>query len=153
MVKTYKKEENLKGFSLLEIIVTVGILLLFSGIIFPFTITKIKRTQLQSYASEIVADIYFQQQEARNRNQPMGIFLESGQYTLFTGETYETATAKEKKELKRGTYLSSIILNDGTSIRFEGSSFKPLTYGSFLLSNGRSSVKIEINKEGLIEYE
>lgn len=153
MVKTYKKEENLKGFSLLEIIVTVGILLLFSGIIFPFTITKIKRTQLQSYASEIVADIYFQQQEARNRNQPMGIFLESGQYTLFTGETYETATAKEKKELKRGTYLSSIILNDGTSIRFEGSSFKPLTYGSFLLSNGRSSVKIEINKEGLVEYE
>ncbi len=153
MVKTYKKEENLKGFSLLEIIVTVGILLLFSGIIFPFTITKIKRTQLQSYASEIVADIYFQQQEARNRNQPMGIFLESGQYTLFTGETYETATAKEKKELKRGTYLSSIILNDGTSIRFEGSSFKPLTYGSFLLSNGRSSVKIEINQEGLVEYE
>ena len=133
MVKKYNKAEKLKGFSLLEIIVTVGILLLFSGIIFPFTITKIKRTQLQSYASEIVADIYFQQQEARNRNQPMGIFLESGQYTLFTGETYETATAKEKKELKRGTYLSSIILNDGTSIRFEGSSFKPLTYGSFLL--------------------
>jgi Tfp pilus assembly protein FimT len=153
MVKTYKKEENLKGFSLLEIIVTVGILLLFSGIIFPFTITKIKRTQLQSYASEIVADIYFQQQEARNRNQPTGIFLESGQYTLFTGETYETATEKDKKELKKGTYLSSIMLNDGTSIRFEGSSFKPLTYGSFLLSNGRSSVKIEINKEGLVEYE
>ncbi len=153
MVKKYNKAEKLKGFSLLEIIVTVGILLLFSGIIFPFTITKIKRTQLQSYASEIVADIYFQQQEARNRNQPMGIFLESGQYTLFTGETYETATAKEKKELKRGTYLSSIILNDGTSIRFEGSSFKPLTYGSFLLSNGRSSVKIEINQEGLVEYE
>ena len=153
MVKKYNKAEKLKGFSLLEIIVTVGILLLFSGIIFPFTITKIKRTQLQSYASEIVADIYFQQQEARNRNQPTGIFLESGQYTLFTGETYETATEKDKKELKKGTYLSSIMLNDGTSIRFEGSSFKPLTYGSFLLSNGRSSVKIEINQEGLVEYE
>ena len=153
MLKKHNKEKKLKGFSLLEIIVTVGILLLFSGIIFPFTITKIKRTQLQSYASEIAADIYFQQQEARNRNQPTGVFLESGQYTLFTGETYATATEKDKKELKKRTYLSSIMLNDGTSIRFEGSSFKPLTYGSFLLSNGRSSVKIEINQEGLVEYE
>lgn len=147
------KKKKLEGFSLLEIIVTVGILLAFSGVIFPFTISKLKKTQLQSYASEIAADIYYQQQEARNKNNPTGILLENGQYTIFTGESFATATEKDRRELKKGIYISSISLNEDTSIRFEGGSFKPLSYGSFLINDGRNSVKIQINHEGLIEYD
>ncbi len=153
MDKREIQTQVINGFSLLEIILTAAILLILSVFLFPFTIGKLQEVQLKSYSAELVEDIYFQQQQARNKNIHTGIKLESGKYTLFTGETFESSTEKDEKVLDRAYTISNISLNEGTTILFAPGSIKPTTFGTFLLNRGRSSVRIYINKEGLIGNE
>jgi prepilin-type N-terminal cleavage/methylation domain-containing protein len=145
--------QKMKGFSLLEIILTVAILLLLSIFLFPFTLGKFQEVQLKNYSTKLVEDIYFQQQQARNQNIYTGIALESGKYTLFTGETLESSTEKDVKNLEKGYTISNISLNEGTTILFSPGSVKPTKFGTFVLNRGQSSIRIYINKEGLIGNE
>ncbi len=153
MDKREIQKQGINGFSLLEIILTAAILLILSVFLFPFTIGKLQESQLKSYSAELVEDIYFQQQQARNKNIHTGIKIESGKYTLFTGETFESSTERDEKVLDRAYTISNISLNEGTTILFAPGSIKPTTFGTFLLNRGRSSVRIYINKEGLIGNE
>ena len=153
MDRMIKQTKNIKGFSLLEIILTLAILLILSAFLFPFTIGKLQEAQLKNYSKQLLEDIYFQQQHARNQNIHTGIKLESGKYTLFTGETFESSTEKDVKELDRGYTISNISLNEGTTVLFSSGSVKPTTFGTFILSRGQSRVRIYINKEGLIGNE
>ena len=73
--------------------------------------------------------------------------------TLFTGETFESSTEKDVKELDKGYIISNISLNEGTTILFSPGSVKPTTFGTFVLNRGQSRIKIYINKEGLIGNE
>lgn len=145
--------QKMNGFSLLEIILTVAILLILSVFLFPFTIGKLQEVQLKNYSTKLIEDIYFQQQQARNQNIHTGIKLESEKYTLFTGETFESSTEKDVKELDKGYTISNISLNEGTTILFSPGSVKPTTFGTFVLNRGQSRIKIYINKEGLIGNE
>ena len=145
--------QKMKGFSLLEIILTVAILLILSVFLFPFTLGKLQEAQLRSYSTKLTEDIYFQQQQARNQNIHTGIKIESGKYTLFTGETLGSSTEKDVKELDRGYTISNISLNEGTTVLFSPGSVKPTTFGTFVLNRGQSHIKIYINKEGLIGNE
>jgi len=145
--------QTVRGFSLLEIILTVAILLILSAFLFPFTIGKFQEVQLKNYSTELVEDMYFQQQQARNKNIHTGVVLASGGYTLFTGETLETSTEQDVKILDRAYTISNISLSEGTTIFFSPGSVKPTTFGTFVLNRGKSSVRIYINKEGLIGNE
>ena len=142
----------MNGFSLLEIILTVAILLILSVFFFLLLLENFK-VQLKNYSTKLIEDIYFQQQQARNQNIHTGIKLESGKYTLFTGETFESSTEKDVKELDKGYTISNISLNEGTTILFSPGSVKPTTFGTFVLNRGQSRIKIYINKEGLIGNE
>ena len=85
--------QKMNGFSLLEIILTVAILLILSVFLFPFTIGKLQEVQLKNYSTKLIEDIYFQQQQARNQNIHTGIKLNLGN-TPLTGETFESSTEK-----------------------------------------------------------
>lgn len=145
--------QKIEGFSLFEILLTIAILLLLSVFLFPFTIGKLQEVQLKNYSTTLTEDIYFQQQQARNKNIHTGIKLESGKYTLFTGETFESATEKDVKNLDKGYTISNISLNEGTTILFSPGSIKPTKFGTFVLNRGQSHMRIYINKEGLIGNE
>jgi len=153
MDKRKIQTQNIKGFSLIEIILTIAILLLLSVFLFPFTLGKLQEIQLKNYSMKLVEDIYLQQQQARNKNIYTGVVLESGKYTLYTGETVESSTEKDVKTLERGYTISNILLNEGTDIHFLPGSVKPATFGTFTLNKEKSHIRIYINKEGLIGNE
>jgi Tfp pilus assembly protein FimT len=102
--------QKIEGFSLFEILLTIAILLLLSVFLFPFTIGKLQEVQLKNYSTTLTEDIYFQQQQARNKNIHTGIKLESGKYTLFTGETLRDIQYQIFHSMKEQLYSSPLVV-------------------------------------------
>ncbi len=152
MVKnTYKNK--LKGFSLFELLVTMGILMLLSLVVFPVATQKAQEDKLESYASRLVTDIYYQQQRSALKGLNEGIYLATSGYTLFEGETLLDATDTDVKQYPTNIRITSISLSSGDVIFFPAGEFKPTSYGTLVLTDGINLVRISINREGLIGYE
>jgi type II secretory pathway pseudopilin PulG len=148
-----KGTKQLNGFSLFEIIVTLGILLIITVVVFPIAVNQAGKTKLESYANKIATDIYYQQQRSLNRNLEQGILVQSSRYILFDGEGYSSSTDTDIKNLPANIRIHSVSLSSGNEILFEKGSFKPIVYGSLVVSDGIFSYRVYINREGLIVYE
>lgn len=147
------KQETLQGFSLLEVVLTIALVLLMGALLFPTTIRNIQKSQVDSYASQIETDIRYQQQRARNKNIPTGIYFRAGEYTLFDGESFPLSTEKDVKILPDNIRIPTFSLTNGNSILFPAGEFKPTSYGNITLAASGYSTKVSINMEGLIENE
>ena len=147
------KEKKLKGFSLLEIIVTLGIMMLFAGIVFPVGVNKSQKTKLESYASQLVTDIYYQQQRSSFKDISTGVSLGVNTYTLFDGESLSTALDTDLRKYPANIRITSIALTASNEIFFPAGEFKPSVYGTLLLTDGTNIVEVYINREGLVGYE
>ncbi len=150
-----RKEKNpkLEGFSLMELIVTMGILLLMAMVVFPVTIQKAQEQKLQEYAKGITNDILYQQQRSSLKGIEGGISFATGSYTLFDGPSLAGSTETQVKDLPNNISVEEIALTSGNEILFLEGEFKPNVYGSITLTDGYSQVRIEINSEGLCYYE
>jgi len=153
MVRKNLKTKDLKGFSLLEIILTLGLLLFITALTFPTTTGNAQKSKIKEYASQIASDIYYQQQRAKSKNISTGIYFTNGKYYLFDGDSFVTGLDKDERDLPNNMYISSISLTTDDSILFQNGSFKPISFGNFNIGIGPQSVRIGINEEGLIEYE
>lgn len=146
-------KNKLEGFSLFELLVTMGIMMLLSLIVFPVATQKAQETKLESYASQLVTDIYYQQQRSAHKSIPGGISFSSNGYTLFDGETLLDATETDIKDYPNNITITSISMTEGNTIFFPTGEFKPESYGTLLITDDFNSVRVSINKEGLIVYE
>lgn len=147
------KNSKLAGFSLMELIVTMGILLLMAVVVFPVTIQKAQEQKLQEYAKGIVNDIYYQQQRSFLKGFEGGLSFSKDSYTLFDGPSMIGSSETHLKELPRNISIRDIVLINGNEVLFLEGEFKPSVYGNLILTDGSSRVKIEINREGLCYYE
>lgn len=150
-----KKEltKKLKGFSLFELLITMGILMTLSLMVFPLAINKTQESKLESYASQLVTDIYYQQQRATYKNMSGGISLGVSTYTLFDGDSLVSATETDIKKYPSNIQITSVNMLDGNNIFFNQGEFKPVSYGTLILTDGMNSLRVYINREGLIGYE
>jgi len=146
-------KKNLSGFSLFEILVTLGILLMITAVVFPVTLQKSQKSKLESYASQLVTDLYYQQQRSARRGTAEGIDIDSNGYTMFDGISELDATETQTKTYPANIWIEAISLTTGDEILFPAGEFKPSVYGSVNITDGRSSMRVSINREGLIEYE
>ncbi|KKP43419.1 MAG: hypothetical protein UR32_C0001G0038 [candidate division WS6 bacterium GW2011_GWE2_33_157] len=146
-------KKQLQGFSLFELLVVMGILLMLSALVFPLTIQKTQESKLESYASQLTTDIRYQQQRSSLKNMAGGISLGSNQYTLFDGESLASATDTDIKKYPTNIQITSVSLTNGSEIFFPSGEFKPLSYGTLVVTDGRNSIRVYINMEGLIGYE
>jgi len=149
----YKQRKFFEAFSILELLVTIAIFMILSVLVFPLAINKTQESKLESYASQIVTDIYYQQQLCTRRNFAGGVSLGSNTYTLFYGDSFSTSTDTDIKRFPNNVYITSITLTNSNEIRFASSEFKPLSYGTFILTDGMNAIQIYINREGLVGYE
>jgi len=89
------KQKISYGFTLIEVLVVLGIFILFLGFLTINIMNIEPKTSLKLDTSTVIADIKKQQLRAMTgdsfNNQPLafGIFLESNRYTLFGGSTYQ----------------------------------------------------------------
>lgn len=152
-MRNFKKQTKLQGFSIFEILVTLGIILMLSAIVFPFTLQKLQASKLRGHASQLLTDIYFQQQESFYKNSSRGISFSGNSYTIFDGDTLATATETSVKSYPDNITVTPIDFTEGTQFYFAEGEFKPSSSGRILLYDGFNSVTVYINREGLIYYE
>lgn len=87
-----------KGFTLVELIVVLGVIGLMTVIFLPNLLGSRSHVEVRSNAYTVVADIKAQQlkamlgdTEGRGINSPYGVHFETTTYTLFHGDTYSPA--------------------------------------------------------------
>ncbi|OGH47224.1 MAG: hypothetical protein A3A51_01700 [Candidatus Levybacteria bacterium RIFCSPLOWO2_01_FULL_39_10] len=95
------------GFSLIELIVVLGILLTLFGFIVIGLSTSQRRFSVTSARDTLISDIASQQTKSMNSisgSSAYGIYFQPGKYTLFKGETY-SASDPENFEVELGENL------------------------------------------------
>lgn len=148
-----KERTTLQAFSVFEILITLGIILMLSALVFPFTLQKLQASKLNNYASQLAIDIYFQQQESYFKNSSRGISFSAHGYTIFDGETLATATETSYKELAANIDITLVGFAASTEFYFPEGEFKPSNSGYIILSDEFNLMNIYVNQEGLIYYE
>lgn len=146
-------KNNLKGFSLFELLVTMGIMMLLALLVFPLTIQKAQESKLETYASQLVTDIYYQQQRSALKGIDGGVFFNTHSYTLFDGTSLVDAVEKDVKQYPSNISITSVTVINREDIFFEQGNFKPSSYGTLIVTDGLNSLRVYINREGLIGYE
>jgi len=146
-------DRKVEGFTLIEILLTLGILLIIATLVFPITLQRAQRSKLESYANQLTIDLYYQQQRSSLKEIPSGINIDSNGYTLFDGESLSTASETQVKTYPANISINSVSLTSGSEILFPAGKFKPSIYGTLVITDGQYSALIYINREGLIGYE
>ena len=142
------------GFTLVELLVSIGILIVIFGIV-SMNISPIPSNTLQATSVDmLVNDIRSQQTLAMTNNTSYGIRLDLGSYTLFTGPTYVQGSANNfVTTLDSGITITNITFPNSVIVFLAGSGdvsgyisgSDSFTLGSTVTS--KSSV-IRINKYG-----
>ena len=144
---------RLKAFTLLEVLVVLGILSAISVIIIPVAVSQLRRDQAESTATDITSAMFAQQQKAvtGQASSGYGIAIYSNKYTIYKGASLAAATVKDDVTFTSGLSISNINLAaGGNEIKFNQGSVTPNTTGSFNINSSNSTYKVDINREGLI---
>lgn len=141
----------LKGFSLLEVLLAVAIIIIITGIFTPIYGYFYNRNNLDLATQQTVQSLRRAQILARNSEQDSdwGIYLNNNFKTLFKGSTYlsREATYDESEELPAGT-----MVNIATEVVFSKTTGIPKTLPLITLINNNENKTITIDKQGAISY-
>jgi len=143
------------AYTLLEVLVVIGILLAVTMFVFPISLNQVNENKAKNASSNLTSLIFNIQQDAyaRKNNQSQGVVFQSGSIIIYQGESLATAVSQETIEVPDDIYISSINLtNEANEINFGAGNFKPNNYGSVNISESGSTYQITINSEGLIYY-
>ena len=154
---------NKKGFSLIEIVVSVGIFMLLSGFVVLTLIQQQNKASVNALMETVVADISLQRTKAMNgyslngqSGNKYGIYFLADKYILFTGDSYSaTDTANYTVNLEGGLMFSDINLPNSSivfnSISGEVSDFSATSNYFTLEDSTQTEAKTaRINKYGVI---
>jgi len=115
--------EAKKGFSLIEILVVIGILSILVGFVLVIMNSFQKERVLDATAEEIINSLRLAQSKtlASEGASPYGIYFENDRFTLFKGAFFDSASPDNLvHQLPTTLLISQINLTDGTSsVAFE----------------------------------
>ena len=143
---------NQQGFTLIEVLLSVAILTLLTGLSLPVYETFVRRNDLDLTTQSIVASVRRAESYARgvNGDSTWGIeFLSSG-VTLFQGATYASRNSAFDETIPLPNSLS---ISGTTEVVFSKLSAAPSTTGSVTLSGTTNDTRtITINAKGMVDY-
>lgn len=144
-----------KGFSLTEVLVTVGVFSILLGIgTISFSTIRMS-SQLDLVAGEVRAELLRVQSEAIN-NIESGVYFEPGRFVYFTGGSYiEGATDNVENALPADVSITSITFDEGIA------QFDPVTGylenftdpAQVVLSGGGETHTVFVNEWGMVAIE
>ncbi len=144
------------AYTLVELLVVMGIFLSSTLVLIPFSLNKIQEVKVSTKAIEMTSDIFETQQRAyvAKSNSSYGIKLNSNNYIIYFGNDLATSTDFDQFNLPNNISIVNINLSpSSTEIQFAKNSLFPTQSGSFDLTDGINTYRIQINKEGNIYYE
>lgn len=144
---------NLEAFTLFEVIIVLGIVLIISLVAIPIGISEFRTNKVENTAIDMRSLVQSSQQNAytRKNDSSYGIRFNSESFDLFQGESVATATSVETIELENGVYIENVNLSNALNeFYFPAGELMPDATVSIDISDGAKSFRLEINSEGLI---
>ena len=142
----------MRGFTLIEILLVIGILIILLSLISPFVFDFYKNRQLDSCGQEIIQVLRRAQLKAMSveNDSSFGVFLGNNSYILFKGESFEKRDIQydEIYELSKFIKISGI-----QEIVFSKNEGLPSITGTIVLAANGDKRTITINKIGRINLE
>jgi Tfp pilus assembly protein FimT len=142
------------AFSTIEIVLILGLFAVIVSIFMPFTVKQLSLSKLESASKQMSSSIYLFQQYASSakNDSSYGVAFSSNSYTLFEGDSISTASYTEVYDLPGDAYINEVNLtNSSSEVVFPKGEFKPDEYGYVRISDSKSTYRIILNKEGLID--
>jgi len=139
-----------KGFTLLEILVVVGLVAVLISAVLGFGLEFYKTQQLNVRVQGIVQTLRRAQQKAMavENDSNFGVFLTNNNYTLFKGNTYVQRDIQYDEVMDLPQVLTVSGIQEVVFSKLEGI---PSAIGDIILSNGIETRTIEINEIGRID--
>jgi len=140
----------MKGFTLLEIIIVLGIVTILAVVTLPLGVNFLKQQNLSSTTSTVIATLRQAHTQAmfQKNDSSFGVKFLPSSYILFQGTTYNTREAEEDilTSIPSGISVSGI-----EEIVFDKRTGEPNTTGTILIMNNTDNHSVFINEEGIIE--
>ncbi len=146
-------KKNFKAYTLLELLVAMGVFTFLSLVLIPFTVNTLKSNSSRSVATDLSSILYSYQQEAYagKDNKSYGFALNTNNYVLFVGTSLAAAESSDTTSLLPGVTISSMSLSGGgNQIVFSPGSVKPSKSGTIRITDEFVSYDVVINQEGFI---
>lgn len=128
-----------KGFSILELIIAVGIIAFISTIAVASYYALVSRADLSGNAKNMISTLNLARSETVTSNQanPWGVHFETDKYALFKGSTYNAADSSTKiYTIPSSLEISDIALNGGGSeVLFARITGQTTNYGNITIRN------------------
>ncbi len=142
----------MRGFTLIEIFVVIGIVLVLMGLTIPVGLQFLRNEQLISAVDDVMQTL--RRAEERSRIQEFdssyGIFFTSSGFTLFKGSSYGTRDAAYDEIYSLPSGLQATTNLSGGDVVFGKLTGIPDESGLISLANSVGSETIEINSAGRI---
>lgn len=142
----------MQGFTLIEVLLSVAIIAILSGLSLPVYETFARRNDLDVAAQSTVETIRKAETFARgvNYDSVWGVYFTSASTTFFKGATYATRDTSFDEVV---TLPGSITQSGLTEITFTKVNAIPSVTGTLTMTSSTNSVRtIVINGEGSLEY-
>jgi len=143
-----------KAFSLIEIVIIVGVFAVTVALLVPFAFSQIKGSKIAGISSELFLTVQSAQQNAyaAQGEEPFGIAFKTDVYYLFRGTGYSNAVSVEAFPLPEGIeFTEKNLVSNGDEIVFFLGSLYPSTVGTVTMSDGEVDFVLSVNEEGLID--
>jgi len=147
-----------KGFTLIELIVVMGIITIFSGLVLTSLNLTNGHSQLKTSFQNTKNFIQRAKIEAslRQNNERRGIYIDTSNndIILYSGTSYATRVTNSEtvNSLAPGVHISSVLIaGSGDDINFLQRTGETSNTGSFTIYNDSGSYQFQINSNGSIE--
>ncbi len=157
-----KQSKKQLGFSLMEIIVVIGVFTTLFGVVMINMLGSVQKATLQSSITELLANLKQQQLQAMTlvaasgTTASYGIYFGTNTYTLFRGDTYQAGNSSNfTVSLGDNVILSSVLLPN-TSVVFQRMNGEIASYNSSLdtitIKNTQTNEQktLELNRYGIV---
>ena len=142
----------IKGFTLIEMLLTLTIIALLAGLSAPIYMSFQGRNDLNVANSVVVSSLRRAQTLARamEDDQSWGVHLESLQATIFSGKDYASRDTENDEIFVIAPTITFTGITEVVFDRFTGETSD--IGGIIINSNNNDSRTITINKKGMLQY-
>lgn len=145
--------KSIRSFTLFEVIIVLGLVVIFSMVVIPISISQIRSNKVESAMADMKSLIQLNQQNSftGKDNSAYGVKFNYGSFEIFEGISSIESTDSQTISLEPGLRIENISVNGGGSeIFFPAGSLRPNQNVTIDLSDGEKVFRLDINKEGFI---
>lgn len=156
----FKKPQPESGFTIIELLISVAILLVLASLAIFSTRTLLRQVEIDSTGQNILSTLRLARSKtlASEGETTYGVHFEADKYVLFSGSSYDESAAGNKEYTLNDTEVHSISLNGGPGVvdvifdRVRGTTSQYGTVSLRLNADNNQNRTIHINSSGQVSY-